>query len=443
MNPGYGAAWALPFAAMLLAIALLPLLRPRLWHHHQGKIALACALGFVLPELWLHGGTSALHLVAHALLGEYLPFVLLLTALYTIGGGVSVRGNLHGSAGHNTALLGVGALLAGVMGTTGAAMLMVRPLIRANDSRRHRSHVMVFFIFLVANAGGALTPLGDPPLFLGFLHGVGFFWTLRHMAAPTALLCALLLGVFYALDRWYWRGEGERRPTDPTPDSPLRLRGAWNLLWLVAVSGAVLLSGVWRAPFELRLLGQVLPGQDLVRDLLLLATIGLSLATTPRDVHRENHFEWGPMAEVAKLFLGIFISIIPVLAMLRAGEHGVLGPLVRLTSDSAGQPLPAMYFWLTGGLSALLDNAPTYLVFFNIAGGDAQRLMHEATVLAALSGGAVYMGALTYIGNAPNLMVRAIAQRRRIEMPGFFGYLGWALLVLGPCLLLVQAVFWR
>ncbi len=427
---------------MLLAIALLPLLLPRLWHRHQGKIAIACAMAFLLPDAWVHGAGCAARAAQHALLGEYLPFLLLLTALYTIGAGISLRGNLRGSAGHNALLLGVGALLAGFMGTTGAAMLMVRPVIRANDARRHRAHVMVFFIFLVANAGGALTPLGDPPLFLGFLRGVDFFWTLRHLLAPTALLCGALLAVFYLLDRWFWRQHDEPRAIDPTPDAPLRVAGAWNLLWLAGVVGAVLLGGLWRAPFGLRLDGLDLRGQDLVRDaLLLLLTLG-SLATTPRQVHRENQFEWGPMLEVAKLFLGIFLSIIPVLAMLRAGVQGPLAPLVRLASGAGGRPDPALYFWLTGALSSVLDNAPTYLVFFNLAGGDAASLMREVAVLGAISGGAVFLGAMTYIGNAPNLMVRAIARQRGIEMPGFFGYLGWSCAVLLPCLLVLQRVFW-
>ena len=438
----YGAWWALPFILLLLATALLPMLRPRLWHRHQGKVALGCALAFLLPDAWLHGAPATGELALHALLGEYLPFVLLLGALYAIGGGISLRGNLHGSARSNLLLLSAGTVLASVMGTTGAAMLMVRPVLRANDARRHRSHVMVFFIFLVANAGGALTPLGDPPLFLGFLRGVGFFWTLRHMLAPTAVLCAALLAVFYLLDRWYWRQEAEALPVDPTPDAPLRLRGGWNLLWLAGVTAALLLGGLWQAPFGVRLPGMRLPGQQLLRDALLLALTLLSLATTSREVRRENHFEWGPMAEVARLFLGIFLSIIPVLAMLRAGLDGPLAPLVRLAGDGAGQPLAARYFWLTGGLSALLDNAPTYLVFFNLAGGDAPRLMREATVLGAISGGAVFMGAMTYLGNAPNLMVRAIARQRGVDMPGFFGYLGWALAVLLPLLIVVQWLFW-
>ncbi|MHB1691852.1 MAG: sodium:proton antiporter [Thiomonas sp.] len=435
--------WGLPFAAMLLSIALLPLFAPGLWHHHQGKIAGGWALLFLLPFSATYGAGVAADAVLHTLLQEYLPFVLLLTALYTVSGGIAVRGNLHGSPAQNTALLAIGTALASVMGTTGAAMLMVRPVIRANDARRHNAHVLVFFIFLVANAGGALTPLGDPPLFLGFLKGVDFFWTLRHLFAPTALLCALLLAVFYLLDRWYWRREDERKPVDPSPDSPIRIIGAWNVLWLAAIVAAVLHSGIWKSGLTVHVLGQELEPQNLARDAALVVVALLSLRTTPREAREENHFNWGPMIEVGKLFLGIFLTIIPVIAILRAGSDGALAGLVRLTSDAQGQPVSAAYFWLTGLLSAFLDNAPTYLVFFNLAGGDAAHLMAQATTLVAISAGAVFMGAVTYIGNAPNFMVKAIAEHRGVRMPSFFGYMGWSFAVLLPAFAILDLVFFR
>jgi Na+/H+ antiporter NhaD/arsenite permease-like protein len=438
---GYGPVWALPFAALLLSIALAPLLLPSIWHRHHGKIALAWAAAMLLPHTLAFGAAATLHLALHSLLDEYLPFVLLLAALYTVSGGIALRGNLHGSAARNTALLALGALAASAMGTTGAAMLLVRPLIHANDRRRRSAHVMVFFIFIVANAGGALTPLGDPPLFLGFLRGVDFFWTLRHLAAPTALLCAMLLALFYALDSWFWRQPDQLKAADPTPDGPLQLLGRWNLLWLLAVVGIVLLSGNWRPPGGVERFGVTLRWAALARDGALLAVLLASLATTPREARRLNHFHWGPMLEVAKLFLGIFLTIIPVIEMLRAGTAGAFAPLVRMTSDAHGAPIAAAYFWLTGALSSVLDNAPTYLVFFNLAGGEPARLMQEVSVLGAISAGSVYLGAMTYVGNAPNLMVKAIAEHRGVDMPSFFGYIGWSLAVLLPCLLLVQALF--
>ncbi|MGC9163788.1 MAG: sodium:proton antiporter [Thiomonas sp.] len=435
--------WGLPFAAMLLSIALMPLFAGPLWHHHQGKIAVLWTALFLAPFAHRFGLRDTLDTVLHTLLLEYLPFVILLTALYTVSGGIAVRGNLHGSPAQNTLLLAIGAALASVMGTTGAAMLMVRPVIRANDARRHNAHVLVFFIFLVANAGGALTPLGDPPLFLGFLKGVDFFWTLRHMLAPTALLCALLLALFYLLDRWYWNQEGERKPRDPTPDAPIRLIGAWNLLWLLAIVLAVLHSGIWKPGVTVTLLGQQLELQNLTRDAALVVIALLSLATTPWQARHENQFTWAPMIEVAKLFAGIFLTIIPVIAILRAGPDGALAALVRLTTDAQGQPIAAAYFWLTGALSSFLDNAPTYLVFFNLAGGDAAQLMAQATTLTAISAGAVFMGAVTYIGNAPNFMVKAIAEHRGVRMPSFFGYMGWSFAVLLPCFVVLTLVFFR
>jgi Na+/H+ antiporter NhaD/arsenite permease-like protein len=435
--------WGLPFAAMLLSIALLPLLAPKLWHHHQGKIAVGWALLFALPFAARFGLGVTLDAALHTLLQEYLPFVILLTALYTVSGGIAVRGNLHGSPAQNTLLLAIGTVLASIMGTTGAAMLMVRPVIRANDGRRYNAHVLVFFIFLVANAGGALTPLGDPPLFLGFLKGVDFFWTLRHLLAPTALLCVLLLATFYALDRWYWREEGERKRFDPTPDSPIRIIGAWNLLWLLAIVAAVLHSGIWKPGTAVPVFGQQLELQNLTRDVALVVIAVLSLLTTPVEAREENHFTWGPMIEVGKLFLGIFLTIIPVIAILRAGPDGALASLVRLTTDTQGQPIAAAYFWMAGALSSFLDNAPTYLVFFNLAGGNAAHLMAQITTLTAISAGAVFMGAVTYIGNAPNFMVKAIAEHRGVRMPSFFGYMGWSFAILLPSFLILTLVFFR
>ena len=435
--------WGLPFAAMLLSIALLPLLAGRLWHHHQGKIAVGWALLFLAPFALRFGLSTTLDATLHTLLHEYLPFVILLTTLYTVSGGIAVRGNLHGSPAQNTLLLAIGTVLASLMGTTGAAMLMVRPVIRANDARRHNAHVLVFFIFLVANAGGALTLLGDPPLFLGFLKGVDFFWTLRHLLAPTALLCALLLATFYALDRWYWSQEVERKPVDPTPDSPIRIIGAWNVLWLLAIVLAVLHSGIWNPEITLTVFGQHLELQNLTRDAALIAVACLSLLTTPAAAREENHFNWGPMIEVGKLFLGIFLTLIPVIAILRAGPNGALASLVRLTSDAQGQPIAAAYFWMAGTLSAFLDNAPTYLVFFNLAGGNATHLMAQISTLTAISAGAVFMGAVTYIGNAPNFMVKAIAEHRGVRMPSFFGYMGWTFAILLPCFLIITLVFFR
>jgi Na+/H+ antiporter NhaD/arsenite permease-like protein len=440
-----GLVWALPFAAILLAIALCPLLTPGFWHHHFGKVSAACALAFLLPFAALYGPTQALSVVLHTLIAEYLPFIILLTALFTVTGGIHIRGNLHGTPLVNTGILAAGTALASVMGTTGASMLLIRPLLRANDARRHKVHVVVFFIFLVANIGGSLTPLGDPPLFLGFLKGVDFFWTTRHMLAPMLLSSLVLLLLFFLIDSWYFRRKEERLAYDPTPDSPLRIEGWINLLVFgPLILLAVLVSGAWKPGIEFNLLGTAVGLQSLLRDAALVLLIVLSLGLTPRPIRAANHFDWGPMKEVAKLFAGIFVTIVPVLAILNAGSQGALAPLVALVSDDAGRPDNVMYFWLTGALSSFLDNAPTYLVFFNLAGGDAQLLMHSlTTTLVAVSAGAVFMGANTYIGNAPNFMVKAVAESRGVQMPSFFGYMLWSGGILLPLFVLLTFVFFR
>lgn len=437
--------WGVPFAGILLSIALVPLLAPFFWHHHFGKIAAAWALAFLLPFAFAFGPTLAAHSLVHALLAEYIPFILLLTALFTVSGGIYIKGNLHGSPRLNTAILAIGAVLASFMGTTGASMLLIRPLIRANDNRRHKVHVIVFFIFIVSNAGGSLTPLGDPPLFLGFLKGVDFFWTLQHIWPDTLFLVGVLLALFYVLDGWYYHRREEIKPADPTPDTPrVGFEGGVNFALLVVVVALVLMSGIWEPGVVFNVFGTEVGLPGLTRDAGLIAVTLISLKLTPGDVHDNNQFSWGPMQEVAKLFAGIFLTIIPVIAMLKAGVNGPFGGVVAAVTNTDGTPNPAMYFWATGALSSFLDNAPTYLVFFNTAGGDPALLMTSmATTLAAISAGAVFMGANTYIGNAPNLMVKAIAEDRGVKMPSFFGYMLWSVGILVPLFVLMTFVFFR
>jgi len=441
---GLSAWWSLPFVGMLLSIAVLPLAAPSLWHPHFGKIAAAWSLAFLLPYALVFGVGGTVANVVHTLLGEYLPFVVLLTALFTVAGGIYVRGNLHGSPGLNVGLMVIGAVLASFMGTTGASMLLVRPLIRANDCRKHVAHVMVFFIFIVANAGGALTPLGDPPLFLGFLQGVSFFWTVGQILPETLFLVGALLAIFFLIDTWWYRREGTL-PVDPTPDTPtIGLDGAINLLLLLAVMGLVLLSGTWKPGIAWSVLGTELTLQQVVRDLGLMAVTLVSLAITPKGVRQANDYSWAPMQEVAKLFVGIFLTMIPVLAMLKAGHDGAFAAVARAVTGADGQPLPWAYFWFSGALSSFLDNAPTYLVFFNLAGGDAQLLMTQlAATLAAVSAGSVFMGANTYIGNAPNFMVKAIAESRGIRMPSFLGYMAWSATILLPLFVIITFLWFR
>jgi Na+/H+ antiporter NhaD/arsenite permease-like protein len=432
--------WALPFAGILLSIAIVPLIAPHAWHAHFGKISAAWALVFLIPFALGFGTQAAFATFVHAMLEEYVPFIILLTALFTVAGGICLHGDLHGSPRLNTGLLALGTVLASIMGTTGAAMLLIRPLLRANEHCRHVVHRVVFFIFLVANAGGSLSPLGDPPLFLGFLNGVSFFWTTVHLAAPTLFICVVLLALFYVLDRYYFAKEEAVHRSEVK--TPLRVEGKINFVLLAAVVALVLMSGLWKPGIEFDVFGTHVGLQNVVRDALLVVVTLLSLILTPKSARAGNAFNWAPIEEVAKLFAAIFITIAPVIMILRAGADGAFAGIVHMVTDSSGKPIDIAYFWATGLLSSFLDNAPTYLVFFNLAGGDAPTLMTTgASTLAAISAGAVFMGANSYIGNAPNFMVKAIAESRGIVMPGFFAYVGWSTVILLPLFLLTGWLF--
>ncbi|MCK1639116.1 sodium:proton antiporter [Bradyrhizobium sp. 157] len=437
-----GLAWGLPFVGILLSIALFPLLAPHFWEHHHGKIALFWPALVAIPMALFVGLTDTVHALAHTALLEYIPFILLLLALFTVASGIVVSGNLHGAPMTNTVLLGIGTILASLIGTTGASMVMIRPVLRANDDRKHNVHVVVFFIFLVSNIGGSLTPLGDPPLFLGFLRGVDFFWTTQHLFPETLFTAGIVLAVFFALDTIIYKREGHV-PVDPTPDQPIRVNGGLNLLLGGVIISAILLSAKLQLG-TVSIWGVEVAIQNLLRDASMIVVTLVSLLVTPKQSHAANGFSWVPIVEVAALFAGIFVTIIPVLAMLRAGSAGVFAPLVAMVTNADGSANIAAYFWLTGALSSFLDNAPTYLVFFELAGGRAEWLMREgASTLAAISAGAVFMGANTYIGNAPNFMVYAIARQQGVEMPSFFGYMLWSGCVLLPVFALVTLVFFR
>lgn len=434
--------WGIPFAGVLLSIAVWPLLAPHFWERHYGKVAVAWSLLFFIPFAWLFGVDAAARGFVHELLAEYFPFILLLVALYTVSGGIYIRGNLHGTPILNTGILLIGAILASFMGTTGASMLLIRPILRANDNRRHRAHVVIFFIFVVSNIGGSLTPLGDPPLFLGFLKGVTFFWTVSHVFMDTLFMITSLLVLFFLLDSYLYRKEGVQR-TDPTPDThSFGFEGAVNFILLGCIVGLVLMSGLWKSGLSFHVYGTDVGLPGLVRDLGFVVVTLISLAVTPAAAHRNNQFSWEPMKEVAILFAGIFLTIIPVITMLQAGTEGPFGAVVRAVSHPDGSSNPVAYFWVTGVLSSILDNAPTYLVFFNTAGGDPVELMGPlAGTLAAISAGAVFMGAITYIGNAPNLMVKAIAEEQQVRMPSFLGYMVWSIGILVPLFLIMTWLF--
>jgi Na+/H+ antiporter NhaD/arsenite permease-like protein len=404
--------WALPFASLLLAIAILPLAAPRFWESNLRKLLVAGALA--LPVLALYGRVrpEALGHVA----SDYVSFIVLLGGLFVISGGILLEGDLEATTRTNALLLGAGALLASFIGTTGASMLLIRPLLQTNRERKRVVHTVVFFIFLVSNIGGCLTPLGDPPLFLGYLAGVPFAWTLR-LLPEWLFTVALVLAVYVVWDR---RERSREAPADLRRDfyevRPLRIAGKDNLVLLLGVLAAVaLLAAPWR-------------------EVAIVALAALSFFRTDRELHAANRFTFQPILEVAALFAGIFVTMLPALDLLRA------------SGSELGVREPWQFFWATGTLSSFLDNAPTYLTFLALAKGlnlapEVVGVPHE--ILRAISLGAVFMGANSYIGNGPNFMVRAIAEERGVRMPSFGGYMLYSGAVLLPIFALATLVFFR
>lgn len=423
-----GAGWTalLPFTLLLAVIAIFPAAAPRFWHGHYGKVSAALAAPTALWFLLRGGIWHAEYLHAGR---EYVTFVLLLAALYVTTGGVFLRGNLPGTPMTNLAILAAGAVLASLVGTTGSSMLLVRPLLRANQWREDRRHLVIFFIFVVSNIGGCLTPLGDPPLFLGFLKGVPFGWTFNLFREWLAAN-AVLLFVFWLWDARMFRREaaGGRHPPHPVTDERMVLVGAPGIVLTLLVLAAVLMQGTVRLEG-----GRSLPWG--VQEGAFAALIFLSLKMTEPEIRRANRFTWHPIREVAILFAAIFTAMVPALVFLRA------------QAPSLGIAEPWQFFWATGLLSAFLDNAPTYLTFVSIAQGlpapegTALVIGVAHPTLVAISCGAVFMGAMTYIGNAPNFMVKAIAEESGVPMPGFFGYLAWSAGILLPVFAVLTLVF--
>ena len=439
---GLGLLWALPFTGLLLSIAICPLVSEEWWHHNFGKVSAGWAVLMIVPMIITFGFEATLYEVLHAYLLEYFPFIILLLALFTISGGVRIKGYLKGTPEVNTGILLLGTILASWMGTTGAAMLLIRPILRANTWRSSKKHIVIFFIFLVANVGGSLTPLGDPPLFLGFLQGVDFFWTTTNLFWEMSFVVVILLILYYLWDRHLYKNETNTPPKDDGSE-PLGIEGGINLVLILGVIGAVLFSGLVHIN-EITIYHVHVTVENLVRDALLLILTWVSWKVTSKESRAANGFNWFPIQEVGKLFAGIFITIIAPLSMLKAANNGegALQFVNNAVFTDSGDPINEMFFWITGMLSAFLDNAPTYLVFFNAAGGDAAHLMTDMShTLMAISSGAVFFGALTYIGNAPNFMVKSIAEQNEVKMPSFGGYLVWSLCILVPIYLLVTFIF--
>ena len=443
--------WSIiPFIGILLSIALGPLLFPHFWHKHFPKISAMWAIAFAVPFLFAYHGEAFLEIM-HIYLLDYIPFIILLWGLFTVSGGILIKGSLKGTPQVNFLIILIGTLLASWIGTTGAAMVMIRPLLRANEKRKYKVHLVVFFIFLVANVGGSLTPLGDPPLFLGFLHGVSFFWTF-NLLPEMLTVSAILLVLLYVFELYYYKKENQAELVDNEEKVPLKVEGLFNLIFLGGIILGVLFSGIAHLG-HINVLGVHMQIQNIIRDLWIIGMGLLSLKLTSKVIREGNDFNWFPILEVAYLFAGIFMTIIPALAILKAGEHGALAFVVSAVEKEIH------YFWVTGGLSSFLDNAPTYLTFFNsalgklgltedqiraafVAGDISQKYPEFINYLTAISLGAVFMGANTYIGNAPNFMVKAIAEESGIEMPSFFGYMiKYSIPILIPIFIIVSFIF--
>lgn len=440
----------IPFAGLLLSIAVMPLIKGEWWESHQPLVAGFWILLMLVPFAFVYGPHKAAETVLECTVNDYLTFIVLLFGLFCVSGNITMEGDFAGSPRINVGLLALGTLLASCIGTTGASMLMVRPVIKMNSWRKRKSHIMVFFIFMVSNMGGCLTPIGDPPLLMGFMRGVPFFWSM-HLFPVLIFNMAILLFVFYHLDKWAYRKDiaRGRKPDISKPGTEFSIDGLHNIVFLVMIVAAVILSGVLpgMSAFQdaagnvrgIHIFGEVtLTFPAMIEIVLILLAAWLSFKTTKSEIRRRNHFTWGAIKEVAVLFIGIFITMQPALMLLKA-----VGPELGVTE-------PFQMFWATGTLSSFLDNTPTYLVFLTTAGtlGFTQGIATSLgtvpqKVLSAVSCGAVFMGANTYIGNAPNFMVKSISDENGVNMPSFFGYMLWSLVFLVPVFVIDTLVFFR
>ena len=435
--------WIIPFCGILLSIALFPLLTPHFWHHHYGKVSLFWWIVFFVAFSFYFGlGTGTFYLLEVYIL-EFIPFITLLLALFTVAGGIQLKGDLAGTPKVNTIMILIGGILASLMGTTGAAMVTIRPILRANQWRKKKVHIVVFVIFVVANVGGGLTPLGDPPLFLGFLKGVDFFWTVVHMLPLVAFVVGILLVIFFIMDTIYYKQEEKPAVSDNSDNKEkLQLVGVPNMILLPCIVLAVLSSSLnLGTAFTIHYVE--VPSATILQVALLLLITFVSLKVSKPEIREGNGFNWEPIKEVAKLFATIFMTMVTPIAMLKAGADGPMGAVIKGVVDSSGEFINSHFFWATGTLSSFLDNAPTYLVFFNTAGGNPVDLMTtHASTLLAISAGAVFMGANTYIGNAPNFMTKSIAEEWGVPMPSFFGYMfKYSIPILIPVFILVTYIF--
>jgi Na+/H+ antiporter NhaD/arsenite permease-like protein len=409
-----------PFVGVLLSFALFPALAPRFWHRRMASIIGLWVLFGLAQQAVTGGPAHAIQDLFQVTLAQFLPFIVLLLALYALGGGIAITGGPWGRPSGNLLLLLLGTILASVMGTIGASLLLIHPLLAANGHRFEKRHLVIAFIILVGNCGGALSPLGDPPLLVGFLRGVPFFWPMAHLLLPLFVLALPVMGLCFGLDTYLARREPQPRLRK------LRVRGLLNIVLLAILMLAIPAEGVWHAG-TVSILSAKLPTEQFVVTVLAILCIAVSEAYTPRAIRNHNRFAWATMREIVILFFAIFATIDPVFALLQQAK----------LPDQ-----PALWFWASGTASAILDAAPTYLIFFQAAGGHAADLASgPGHLLIALSAGSVFFGPITYLGNAPNLMISAIASRRGVRMPGFFSFAGIMIFTLVPIYLVMTLIF--
>ena len=438
--------WGIPFILTILSIAIGPLFFERIWHRHYGKIVSLFACMVLLAVYSCKGMYPLTHLLTHCVIQDYLPFIIMIGVLFVVTGGINLRIYYAPRPLTNSSLLAIATLLASVFGTTGAAMIFIKPLIKLNADRKYKAHTIIFFIILVCNIGGCLSAIGDPPLFIGFLYGVPFFWPAYYLLFSFIVLYVPLITLYYIIDNHYFKKEGgEATLASNEYSNKLKLEGTHNIIILIFAILAVIVSSfkfITNFVDDITLSGVIIEGATIIRCGLLIGLAIISRAMTSSQVFRANDFSWEPLKEIAKLFLVIFITAYPVIEILQQGDNCALG-FITSKVNSNGIPKEYIYFWSTGILSSFLDNAPTYMIFFNIAGGDVLSLTGSLSkTLTAISAGAVFMGSLTYIGNAPNFLVKAIAEKFGITMPSFFKYTLIASVLLIPLFLLQTWLFY-
>jgi len=426
--------WAIPFLGIIFSMSFVPLLAPRFFEKHGGMVPFCWTALYLACVAWIFGFREVIPATFEPLLNDYISFIIQIATLYIVAGGIYVDFPNGKGPIFNTIFLFFGSLLAGWIGTTGAAMLLIRPFLRANAERQYKVHLMVFFIFLVANIGGAATPLGDPPLFIGFLKGVDFFWFIQHLAPALFGTVFVLCGLFYIVDVILFKKETGKLAVS-RDNASFVIKGTRNLFLLILVLLAVILCQ-FEGSFEFA--GENYKYSSILRNIMLVSISIISIKVTHKEIREKNGFNFAPIREVAEFFVAIFITVAPILSILSKGENGSLAMIFHWIAPG-GEFILSKCFWASGLLSSVLDNAPTFLIFFHLASGNAAELMTtKAAILTSFSISTVFMGALTYIGNAPNLMVKSISQHHGIKVPSFLGYMGWSIGILSPIFFVIS-----